>query len=81
MDLDDYRRLKKTLEDLRRREDRLAGALDQARARLKEEFGLSADGATRELTKLKKELARVEKTAETAVRSFLEKWSERLVTR
>jgi len=81
MDLDDYRRLKKTLEDLRRREDRLAGALDQARAALKEECGLSADGAAKELVKLKKELARVERAAEAAVRSFLEKWSERLAVR
>jgi len=79
VEIEQYTRLKKSVDDLRRRRDKAEGAFEQSLQRLKETIGVeSEDEARRKLEELVEKAGRIERQYKLALRRFLEKWGEKL---
>lgn len=79
MNLDQYQRLKAKVEAARKRADKAAGALDQLKKQLKDEFGCTDLKAAKALLKkLESSEAEAERAADAAMEAFDEKWGELL---
>jgi hypothetical protein len=73
---DQYRRLKRAVDDARTEADRARGARDQLLSRLKEEFNCeSLEGAKKMLEGLKAKKSKLQTAFEKAMEEYEEKWN------
>lgn len=80
IDVDDFDRLRKRVDQLKSERDRARGALDGLRKRLKEEFGCdTSDEAREKLKRMQVRRDKLEKRFAAELAKFEESWGERLV--
>ena len=73
--VEEYQKLKKRVETVRREHDKAQGALEQTMKRLKEEFDCDSLKEARQLHKrLKREAAEAAEKFDGALAEFQEKW-------
>ena len=79
MNLEEYKRLKKKVEDLQRESNRAEGKLKGLMDRLEEEQGCtSLKEADVKVTKIQEKLEKLEKSFDTALEKFKDKWGDKL---
>jgi len=79
MNLEEYKRLKKKVEDLQRESNRAEGKLKGLMDRLEEEQGCtSLKEADEKVTKIQDRLQKLEDKFDKALETFKEKWGDKL---
>lgn len=77
--MNDYLKLKKKVDELRREADEAAGARNQIMKELKKTYGVETiDEAKRLLRKLEKKEKRLQREFDEALSEFEEKWKDKL---
>lgn len=77
--LDDYSALARRVEELKRKRDRAAGAAEERKRQLKEEFGCKTlDEARTLLTKKQKQERKLNEEYLNAKEAFEKKWKDKL---
>lgn len=77
MDVREYERIKKRVDELERESAKAVGARDQLLEQLKEEFGCKSLKDAKSLAvKMRKELDEAEQVYENELARFKEKWKE-----
>lgn len=78
MKVEEYVRLKSSIDHLRQRKARAEGALEQAEKRLSKELGVSATEAGGCIVELEKRVERLRRRVEQRLGAFSEEWGEKL---
>ena len=78
MKVEEYVRLKSSIDHLRRQKARAEGALEQAEKRLSKELGVSATEAGGHIVELEKRVERLRRRVEQRLAVFSEEWGEKL---
>ena len=76
IDLDDYRRLKESIERNRSKSERAAGVADQLKRQLHEEFGIEAGDVEEELVRIDTKKDKLDKEVVASLIEFKEKYPE-----